>query len=343
MNTNRIKWVDCAKGITILLVVFAHTINTGSNLEGIIRGVIFSFHMPLFFILSCVTFKPSQDENDFFIKTERAFKHLVIPVIVLFLLRIIYEIILNKLNNDIANNDIQLYLSGIVNRFVYASGVTVTVANTEIQPLGMLWFLVVLFFSRTFFDYLQLKLGTSKILLFVCIFSSLIGVGISYIQWLPFSLDIVLAIMPFLWYGNYLKNIEFTNKTFLKFGIFSVLFCLFLVVEFILCRNYLELACRRYALYPISFVIAILGTMAVAYFSQLLQKIKIFCWLNFIGEKSFLIFSIHYLDFLWKPLCHLTGNNIVDGFIRCVIDVAIMSFCYLVLLKLEQRKNKRLG
>ena len=48
----RIEWIDFAKGLTILLVVVGHTIS-----NGLIRGSIFSFHMPLFFFLSGITLK----------------------------------------------------------------------------------------------------------------------------------------------------------------------------------------------------------------------------------------------------------------------------------------------
>lgn len=39
----RVKWIDYAKGITMLLVIIGHTIS-----DDLIWGMIFSFHMPLF-------------------------------------------------------------------------------------------------------------------------------------------------------------------------------------------------------------------------------------------------------------------------------------------------------
>lgn len=61
---NRIPWVDVAKGITIILMVVGH-----SSLPNIIQSWIFSFHMPLFFILSGVTTKwDATDWVYFFLK-----------------------------------------------------------------------------------------------------------------------------------------------------------------------------------------------------------------------------------------------------------------------------------
>lgn len=46
MKKNRIDWVDCAKGITLLLVIIGHTVSTDAS--NMVRAGIFSFHMTLF-------------------------------------------------------------------------------------------------------------------------------------------------------------------------------------------------------------------------------------------------------------------------------------------------------
>lgn len=53
MAKQRFDWLDIAKGIAILLVIAGHTVNNPS----LTRQVIFSFHMPLFFILAGYTFR----------------------------------------------------------------------------------------------------------------------------------------------------------------------------------------------------------------------------------------------------------------------------------------------
>lgn len=329
----RIDWVDCAKGIAILLVVFSHTI--GANfMEETLRGVIFSFHMPLFFILSSMTFKLSTDGNEFLKKTENAFRHLVIPALALFFLRIIYDLIANKIPKDL-----MLYIGGGINKLIYASGVSVTVGKEQISSFGMLWFLVALFFSRTMFDYLHLKFGDSKKLIISVIICSAIGVIIGKIQWLPFDLDIVLAILPFMWFGNFIKKIDFEKKVFLRFLISFLIFCVLLFFEFLICKTYMELACRRYPIFPISFVTALAGTMFISYLSQILQKVKIFTWLNFLGLNSFLIFAIHSLDYIFEPAWKLTKSNIVNGLIRCAENIAIMFAIYFLTYMIKNQKK----
>ena len=72
LSKERIKWIDCVKGIAIILVIIGHSISIS-----LVRGLIFSFHMPLFFILSSMTFKCSKDINEYKIKTKKSFEHLI--------------------------------------------------------------------------------------------------------------------------------------------------------------------------------------------------------------------------------------------------------------------------
>jgi fucose 4-O-acetylase-like acetyltransferase len=55
-STERIEWIDIAKGIGIMLVVIGHLISRDSYLGQFIG----SFHMPLFFLLSGMCFRPEK-------------------------------------------------------------------------------------------------------------------------------------------------------------------------------------------------------------------------------------------------------------------------------------------
>lgn len=54
MGSKRLDWIDIAKGIAMILVIVGHTVPNPSPL----RHAIFSFHMPVFFILAGYTFRP---------------------------------------------------------------------------------------------------------------------------------------------------------------------------------------------------------------------------------------------------------------------------------------------
>lgn len=230
-----------------------------------------------------------------------------------------------------------------MNKLAYASGVPVKVGQTEIPAFGMMWFLVALFLSRTIFDYFHLKLGDSKKLVFAIAICSAIGVVIGQIQWLPFDLDIAFAILPFIWFGNFMKKIDMKKKVLLGCVISFAIFCGLLGLEFLVCSSYLEIACRRYPIFPVSFVIAAAGTLAVSYFSQILERIKFLKWLDFLGRNSFLIFAVHALDYIYKSAWKVTGNNIVNGFIRCAEDVAIMLAIYFCVQAFKRKREKRVA
>ena len=54
--TDRLNWLDIAKGLAIICTIIGHTVAFG----GRTRNLIFSFHMPLFFLLAGYTIKPIQ-------------------------------------------------------------------------------------------------------------------------------------------------------------------------------------------------------------------------------------------------------------------------------------------
>ena len=87
---------------------------------------------------------------------------------------------------------------------IYASGVDVNVGQSVVPAMGMMWFLVVLFMGRTLCmtHYTIIAKKTVIVTSFVCA-----GIGIAFgkIQWLPFSFDIVLAILPFFLFSDYFK------------------------------------------------------------------------------------------------------------------------------------------
>lgn len=57
-NTKRIDWIDVAKGVGIFLMVMGHT-----SMPDAVNRWIYSFHMPLFFLLSGLVFNPDKYHN----------------------------------------------------------------------------------------------------------------------------------------------------------------------------------------------------------------------------------------------------------------------------------------
>lgn len=231
---------------------------------------------------------------------------------------------------------VEVSISNIINSLVYSSGVEVALGDTKIEAIGMLWFLGVLYFSRFLFDYFQLRINNKALLFSSIILCSIFGVIISFFQWLPFCFDLVLTVLPFIYFGYYLKKCDLEKKYIIKTGVFLCLFLVLLLIEFFVCNNYLELACRRYSFYPVSFIIAIIGTLFVLYFSRILQNGMVFKCLTFLGRNSFLILAIHYLDYLWKSIYCVTENNFINGLMRCLVDTLFMIILYYTRLMIKK-------
>jgi fucose 4-O-acetylase-like acetyltransferase len=72
-TNNRIKWVDIAKGIGIILVIVGHTIALEYS------APIYTFHMPLFIFLSGFVFHLSQGKHSVRITIVKRVLSLLLP------------------------------------------------------------------------------------------------------------------------------------------------------------------------------------------------------------------------------------------------------------------------
>lgn len=322
-RTGRVDWVDMAKGIAILLVIVGHTDYS------ILRHFIFSFHMPLFFILSGYTFRCSKSVEELGIKTKKAFRHLVVPGVVL----VIAIKFLNFFINDHDGSLLQYILQSLISLLFY-SGVEAQFAGHTINGIGVAWFFVAFFLSRTLYDYLHLKLGRGARLAVVIILT-LVGVIVTKWTWLPLSLDISLAALVFIETGHQLANSKRYETYDTKRLIVNTI-CWWVGVLMILyiSHNSLGMAVRRYPLFPLCYVIAFIGTFAICDISKLLVKTD---WIRkpicTIGEFSFDLLCVHILDVLWMPFLEQSVHNtILLTTVRVLLDISL-SFIYLLIRK----------
>lgn len=297
--------------------------------------------MPLFFILSCLTFKLSRDNEQFVIKTKKAFRHLAVPAFALGALRIAMVTVRYTSFEGMDLIAWKGLLAGKINALVYGSGVSVDVMGAIIEAIGIPWFLIVLFLGRSLFDYLHLRLKNERfeIAIAVC---TLVGVALGYLQWLPLSADIALAVLPFFYIGNRLKSFRFDRKAYLGCVVSFCVWGVTLILCYITNSSYLELACRRYTLFPISYISAVAGTMFVSYFSVLIDNTTVSKLFRHLGRHSLYMIWIHTivdpaLNVIWLR----TDSNIVNGFFRMALDVILLimlTSCIGIIRKTKQKR-----
>lgn len=85
MESNRLKWLDVAKGIGILLMVLGHT-----SIPPLLSNFIWAFHMPLFFIASGWT--TNWQKTDFITFTKSKLRTLLVPFFVYSLVVLLIEV-----------------------------------------------------------------------------------------------------------------------------------------------------------------------------------------------------------------------------------------------------------
>jgi fucose 4-O-acetylase-like acetyltransferase len=305
---NRIDWIDCCKGFALLLVILGHNISLQYQFERFLTQLIYSFHMPLFFILSCITFKFSPDIKAFIKRTFKSFKHLIFPAVMIYVLSILYLFCDNSASQRI---DWKYQ----IDRFIYASG-----CRFEIRPcLGMTWFLFVLFFGRTILDLLQIYLK-KKSLIFVVFLCCLVGILLQNC-WYFFSIDVTLAMMPFFYFGYILKKWDINYKTAPTLFTSLLGFIYFFIITN---EQIFFIPCRSYPQIPLCYLLGILGTLSLCCLFQILLKSNKMTLLLYLGRNALTLFMIHALDYTYSPLYNITANNIINGICRIIIDISVL-------------------
>lgn len=331
----RIEWIDMAKGITILLVIIGHTVSEGFY-EGIVRGLIFFFHMPLFFILSCATYKLSLTWEDFWVKTKKSARYLLTPVAFTFFLDTFFQCLKSP---ELCFNSLEFW-QGKLFTMIFASGVSLTYNGFEISSLGIPWFFFALFLGRSIFDYVHLAMKEEPKVILCCSLIGMIGVLYGRIQWLPFSLDIALAVMPLFYFGYIMKSIITPQGSIRKLFVWYVIWIGTLLLSFTDEWTYMELAVRRYTLFPICYITAIAGTMTVCELGMILCKIKVCAKpLLYIGRNSIYILCVHIMDSYWWKLWE-ENQQFYSAIKRVAIDILIFLFIMFVKKIYKDLNNK---
>lgn len=313
----RILWIDIAKAFAIFFVVVGHTIPFGS----IVRKAIFSFHMPLFFIMAGFTFRTKPTKEVLLSSWNR----LLLPYCLIFLAIKILEIL------SAGAFDFQVFVSSLTS-FVFASGTTFE--YLDVPAAGMSWFLVALFCARIvfntaarFFERRSVSLGWQGLFwLIIAFFGICIGNlsdAIPFVTsfsdvpriYLPFSFDIVLVSCFFMYVGWAFRQLN-PEKLLDNWWMFVFALAIWVVTMHF---SSLELAARAYDNWPLALIAACTGTFLCCFVARFAEKKlpALNGCLTWIGRNSMLIFCLHTIDWFLIPWTELpiTGMGIHGAFI----------------------------
>lgn len=174
MEKERLKSVDIAKGIGIILVVWAHARGPGSTW-------IYQFHMPLFFLISGYLFNSKTSIREFVI---RKIKSLYLPFVIWNSAIILFH----TLWNLFTSRPTVLYTTKAVIK-------TVLLLDKDNQFLGATWFLGALFIMSVLYKFSDVMIEWKyKRVLITMIFSLLAVFGFAVNLPYFFSRTLMLPI-----------------------------------------------------------------------------------------------------------------------------------------------------
>ncbi len=281
----RINWVDVARGIGVLLVIYGHGLAVTP-----LRFIIYSFHMPLFFFLSGLVFHKRKNEK-YLTVLKKDFKRILIPYFIF--AAISFTLWLSNIPLDRIRWD--LVFNQIIGIF-YGSG-----NNGYLAINIVLWFLPCLFIVKQMFWFIS-RLDIKLIIPVLFLFSALgyyFHVFLPNLK-LPFGFESALTGVVFFGLG-YMWNFipDKYNQKFKKYTLVFILILIvstitFSLINFNLHNHQVDLRLNRINNYFLFYMSALSGILTVILLSMKLNKNKI---LEYFGRNSLLLFVWHLVVF----------------------------------------------
>lgn len=279
----RLSWIDIAKGIAIILVVVGHFIQSyGKDLDFLLR-LIYSFHMPVFFVISGLTFNWNSKALIFIKKKVKA---LLFPYILFVIITFVYNVIAALLKGQLSEE------LEILNKSIFQ-----TVFVTSDSYFINLWFLPCLFLALVFLYIIFHCIKNDIMRGIVCGIIAIASIRIHRmcVGYFPMCCDISGVALLWIYFGYIIHKFKIYKRLEKLYSIlFPALILIFL--------NYLSSI-----LYPdvtdsyrqllfsnviISLITGISGTVLIFSVSITIKRNK---WIEYIGRNSNLIYGVHFL------------------------------------------------
>lgn len=284
----RIPSFDIMKGLAILLVIAGHI----PGIPAWMKQWIYSFHIPLFFLLSGYFFKPAQTFKDTFRKSA---ERLLVPIVISSAFILLYGIAVGIKN--VSWHPIIRHIAFTV----FPSGVpSIPFLDEEtVNGNTPLWFLWALFWCQLFASLLK-RGGIPD---YAIILIALIAICLDkYLPSLPFALTEGWSALLFFETGH----------LFARYGIkpwLSVLCLCCWPVAFLFSR--MDVMLSDYGFLPLDFLGACGGTLVIWKLSTLIasSSLRSRHALEWLGRNSMAILCVHTLEkvgqlrgycFIWK-------------------------------------------
>ena len=328
-KNERIKFIDISKAFAIFLIVIGHTIVHSYHI-GIIYRLIYSFHIPLFFILSGFTFKIKENET-FVHFIRKKFRRILIPYFIWEFLFLIPYLLLGKQVSSIMDGTSSFDFFEQVANIIYGYGV-----NNLLKQNSALWFLPALFSTEIlYYNIIKFNKKSKFITASILFIVGLLSYKFLPI-YLPWGLNSSLQIGIFFYIGYLLKDCNiFKKEKKSHICIVNIFLIIGLLIGYInkttACIDY------KYNNYLFFFLSSILLSIVIIYISYRIKENKYF---EYIGKNTMGILLFHKIIILIfqtkfgiisKLL--INSNFIIELFIGIFVSI-ISIICSLIITKI---------
>lgn len=261
---SRIAFIDLAKCLCMFLVFMGH-----SGVQGLPRAIIYSFHVPLFILISgCFA---HDDYSQFGILVKKNVKQLLIPYFFFYILTIPFGLVNIHIHGTPISPD---YIWKPIVGMLW--GVYHFIGENSYYTNGPLWFLLSLFWCRLIFYINKIHRYSLSGIIIGTLICLTIGSILIYLNINFWSLSQGLLLYPFFCIGYILNRRTDIISTIDKLQMSkSILLCFIFVIIVTIGNLYIgdiDYACNRTGNYFISsFIVSFAGCVMFLLLSKILN------------------------------------------------------------------------
>ena len=328
-GSHRLEYVDVARGIAMLCIIAGHMDNQT------VARVVFTFHVPIFFILSGYFYREGKLKQTIF-KLLKPYVFTTLCVLFVEVLKVAAKMILGSGYDGPGILEI-IASRGIA--FLYASGSRHDFLSFMLPSNGAIWFLIALAWVEAIFAllmWLTRNWGDRKKLCFLyagSIILWLVGYFTAKVTWLPFSIQSAFSAMLFMVMGYHLHRQKVMEKLSANAPLLVICAVIWGVsIYFSITNDHMSLVRSAFPNPIINIAGACAGTWIVFEISRLISRYKVTSFLKTIGQYSLVAMSFHAIEsiFPWGGVQRLIPG--IGGIVVFFLKIAC-SLCAIWLVR----------
>lgn len=323
-----------AKGLAIVLVVLGHCLDSSTPL----RAFVYSFHMPLFFVLAGFTMRPKPRKD----VLASSFRRLLVPYFGVCAILLFFAFVPPASISPAL--DTQRSVSDVLAEIAFGSGQEGEFLGYSYQAIGALWFLPCLFVARLILNEVlligravaQRVQGHSNVAGYAAeslLVAAVVVAGFACGQQvrLPFDIDTACIAVGYMHIGYLAKKVDLARVPKLAFVGLAAIWLLYPLAG----NN--EMAVRAYLEYPWSLATSLAGSLVVMRACMPLEHIPLLSQgLAWCGVNSLVILCVHRVEsavFNWQKIMEffrpdvwwwdLTAQGLYQFGLRIVLVLAL--------------------